>query len=144
MYLIILQERHQTHEESNAHRQRAQHAHRTRAREPHGRPRLWRRAHDAQDRMTWKILVHHFTSASSSKRGTMEAKQYAAVLTGAMRRLTEEDTTITAERIKQEVFPDASLEGAPALISSSSPAHLCRRHEAIRADHEAAPTGCEG
>lgn len=44
----------------------------------------------------------------------MEAKQYAAVLTGAMRRLTEEDVTITAERIKQEVFPEAPLEGRPA------------------------------
>ena len=41
----------------------------------------------------------------------MEAKQYAAVLTGAMRKLTEEDQTISAERIKQEVFPEASIEG---------------------------------
>ena len=41
----------------------------------------------------------------------MEAKQYAAVLTGAMRRLTEEDLSITAERIKQEVFPDLAQEG---------------------------------
>lgn len=66
-------------------------------------------------------------SPSGSKRGTMEAKQYAAVLTGAMRRLTEEDTTITAERIKQEVFPEASLEGAP-------PSPLCSPSADLRAD----------
>ena len=43
-----------------------------------------------------------------------EAKQYAAVLTGAMRRLTEDDLTITSERIKQEVFAEVALEGLAA------------------------------
>lgn len=46
----------------------------------------------------------------------MEAKQYAAVLTAATRRLTEDDASITTERIKQEVFPDGNLEGLSDLL----------------------------